>query len=298
VGPAAGMAAVKAGMYDHPGGMPSGAAQGTWMITSEDSLVRLALALGAADSGGPLSIGEHNAAQAVAGLPRPSPGTVAAARSAMLAGEDPLGNAFCTLRDPVARRAHGAIYTPGKIVNPMVGLVLGQGPGRVVDGGTGSGRFLAEVLRRRPQIEAIAVDVDPVATLMARAMLAVMKTSSARVIHGDYTRMDLPRIAGRTAFIGNPPYVRHHQLSAEAKAWAQDSADSIGHQISGLAGLHAHFFLATAVLGQPGDIGCFVTSAEWLDVNYGAIIRSLLLGRLGGQSLHVVEPKAEPFEGT
>ena len=41
-----------------------------------------------------------------------------------------------------------------------------------------------------------------------------------------------------------------------------------------------------------------MTSAEWLDVNYGAIIRSLLLGRLGGRSLHVVEPKAEPFEGT
>ena len=41
-----------------------------------------------------------------------------------------------------------------------------------------------------------------------------------------------------------------------------------------------------------------MTSAEWLDVNYGAIMRSLVLNDLGGQSLHVVEPRALPFEGT
>jgi methylase of polypeptide subunit release factors len=209
-----------------------------------------------------------------------------------------LGDTFYLLRDPAVRRSVGAVYTPKQIINPIVELILDQKPNRIVDGGTGSGRFLAEVLRRQPGIEALAVDTDPLATLMTRAMLAVMKTSSIRVVNGDYTKLDLPKITGRTAFIGNPPYVRHHQLSAEAKSWAQETATGIGHRISGLAGLHAYFFLATAVLGQPGDIGCFVTSAEWLDVNYGAIIRSLVLGTLGGRSLHVVEPKARPFEGT
>jgi methylase of polypeptide subunit release factors len=268
------------------------------MIRSEDSLLRLALALGAAGVGGALSPGENRIVQAAARLPEPSPSQVAAARSAISAGADPLGDAFCLLRDPVARRADGAVYTPGQIISPMVDLALDHEPGRVIDGGTGSGRFLAEVLRRQPRISAVAVDVDPVATLMTRAMLAVMKTSRVQVINGDYTKLAPPEFAGRTAFIGNPPYVRHHQLSAGTKAWAQDTAARIGHKISGLAGLHAYFFLATAVLGRPGDIGCFVTSAEWLDVNYGAIVRSLLLSRLGALSLHVVEPKAEPFEGT
>ena len=39
-----------------------------------------------------------------------------------------------------------------------------------------------------------------------------------------------------------------------------------------------------------------MTSAEWLDVNYGSIIRELLLDRLGGQAIHVLEPTALPFE--
>jgi hypothetical protein len=56
-----------------------------------------------------------------------------------------------------------------------------------------------------------------------------------------------------------------------------------------------HFFLATLEQAQAGDYGTFVTAAEWLDVNYGALVRELLLGELGGLSLHVIDPKAMPF---
>ena len=263
----------------------------------EASLARLALALGAAQAGGPLFPDEGRLAGAVADLPDPDPVQVAEARSAIQAGDDPLGAAFSRVRDAAARRRDGAVYTPGHLIDPMVDWTLAQQPARIVDAGAGSGRFLAAVLRREPGREAIAVDRDPLATLMTRAMLAVLKATRARVIQADYTTVTLPGTAGRTAFLGNPPYVRHHQLSAAAKDWAQQAAGSIGHRISGLAGLHAYFFLATALLGRPGDVGCFVTSAEWLDVNYGAIMRSLVLGPLGGRSLHIVEPKALPFDG-
>lgn len=268
------------------------------MIRSEESLIRLALDLGAADAGGPLSDGERSLVQRAADISRLAPRELATASSAIRSGEDPLGEVFCTLRDPAIRRPDGAVYTPRQLVEPMVDWALDQKPGRIIDAGCGSGRFLAEVLRRQPGTKAIAVDTDPLATLMTRAMLAALKSPWVQVIHGDYTKLTLPISAYRTAFIGNPPYVRHHQLSVTAKRWAQDAASRLGHHISGLAGLHAYFFLATAALGRAGDVGCFVTSAEWLDVNYGAIMRSLFLDDLGGESLHVVEPRALPFEGT
>jgi adenine-specific DNA-methyltransferase len=69
----------------------------------------------------------------------------------------------------------------------------------------------------------------------------------------------------------------------------------LGQRTSSLSGLHAHFFLATALLARERDIGCFVTSSEWLDVNYGSVIRTLLAGRLGARSLHVIEPRTTPF---
>lgn len=46
---------------------------------------------------------------------------------------------------------------------------------------------------------------------------------------------------------------------------------------------------------KPGDFGAFVTAAEWLDVNYGKLVRKLFLGDLGGAALHIVEPTANPF---
>ncbi len=268
------------------------------MIKSENELVRFALALSAADTGGLLSTREQAAIAAAGALPAPSRATVRAVRSLIRGGEDPLGAAFLSLRDARTRRDDGAVYTPAQLVTPMVEWTLAQEPDRVVDAGVGSGRFLAEVLRRSPGVTAIAVDVDPVATLMARATVAALGSTKVQVKQADYTRLRLPVIDGVTAFIGNPPYVRHHQLSPRMKEWAQAAAARLGHRISGLAGLHAYFFLATAALGRPGDVGCFVTSSEWLDVNYGAIMRALVLDDLGGQSLHVVEPKALPFEGT
>jgi methylase of polypeptide subunit release factors len=268
------------------------------MTGSERSLARLALTLGAAGAGGPLSAGERALARSAAALPPVPGGEAAEVRAGIGDGQDPLGEAFCRLRDPARRRADGAVYTPGQLVSPMVDWILDQSPGRVVDAGCGSGRFIGEIIRRDAGIEAVAVDTDPLATLMTRATLAVLGAPSARVVNGDYTRLSLPVLAGRTAFIGNPPYVRHHQLPAQAKTWAQQAAARLGHRISGLAGLHAYFFLATALLGRRSDVGCFVTSAEWLEVNYGAIMRALVLGDLGGKSLHVLEPRALPFEGT
>jgi hypothetical protein len=59
-----------------------------------------------------------------------------------------------------------------------------------------------------------------------------------------------------------------------------------------------HFFMKTRQLAQPGDIGTFITAAEWLDVNYGAVLRHMLANGLGAAALHVIDPKALPFAGT
>lgn len=133
---------------------------------------------------------------------------------------------------------------------------------------------------------------------MTRAGFAALKLPNVEVLNTDFIRLRSPRINGVTAFIGNPPYLRHHALSPATKAWAQKAAEKLGLKVSGLAGLHAYFFLAAAGNGRAGDIGCYVTSGEWLDVNYGAIVRDLLLDGLGGESIHVLAPESLPFQKT
>jgi adenine-specific DNA-methyltransferase len=125
--------------------------------------------------------------------------------------------------------------------------------------------------------------------------LATFGAQQAQVINTDYTTLDLDRIDGQTAFIGNPPYVRHHELTAQQKAWAKAAARTAGLTISGLAGLHVYFFLATLKHARQGDAGCFITSAEWLDVGYGSSLRAALTDGLGGVSMHLLNPHAVTF---
>ena len=219
-------------------------------------------------------------------------------KQSILKGNDPLGDAFCRLRAPEVRRAKGATYTPTTIVRAMVGWARArkEAPVRIVDPGVGSARFLMVAAQAFPNAELIGIDIDPLATLIARANLAATGLSArSEILLGDYRAMELPPAVGKTLYLGNPPYVRHHLLDPQWKRWLTDESRKRGFTASQLAGLHVHFFLATILQASPGDFGSFVTSAEWLDVNYGSLVRELFLGALGGQALTVVEPVASPF---
>lgn len=259
-------------------------------------LLRIAVTLGAADFGGPLSQAERALLADVRTIPRPTEAELNSIREQAARGGDPLGEAFCQALSPAERRPLGAVYTPRAIVQSMVAWALSKDPARVIDPGAGSGRFAMEVARVNPAQEIVAVDLDPMATLLCRANLALVGAQNAVVIQEDYTQVKLPAITGRTAFIGNPPYVRHHDLSPVTKAWAKEAAGQLGLPISGLAGLHVLFFLATALNARKGDVGTFITSAEWLDVGYGKVLRKLLAGQLGLEALYLFDPKSAPFE--
>jgi hypothetical protein len=265
-------------------------------VISTGELVALAVALGARCIRG-WSESEESLAT---GLPAPSPMLVRLANAAIQQGRDPLGDIFCRLTSPEQRRPAGATYTPHTIVRAMTAWATTHvSPDRIIDPGTGSARFLVTAGRRFPRATLVGIETDPLSAILARAHLATAGLASrSQVMVGDYRNAVLPSIEGRTLFIGNPPYVRHHLLGQEWKTWLVNTARRYGLEASQLAGLHVHFFLATAEFAKPGDVGILITAAEWLDVNYGRLVRELLLEVLGANNIQVIEPSAMPFPGT
>jgi adenine-specific DNA-methyltransferase len=182
----------------------SGRRQDLWndfenVFPSETELVAAAIALGAEDVK-PWS--EPETALAVAARNSVFPKMkLALLRELILAGYDPLGEAFCALRSSEIRRESGATYTPGPIVQTMVDWAeTRHKPARIVDPGAGSARFLMSAGAAFPKAELIGVDVDPLAALLARANLAVTGLADrARIIVGDYRRFS-DRAAGRTRY--------------------------------------------------------------------------------------------------
>ena len=264
-----------------------------YAVGSEPELVGLALGLGARGVPGWSAEEETLAARAVT----PPAETVAWSRDRIARGEDPLGQAFSELREVPERRVNGATYTPPEIIAPMVQWAKSNAtPVRVVDAGAGSGRFLVAAGRAFPTAALVGVEIDPLPALLARAHAASAGLAGrTRVLLADYRAAALEAIEGQTLFIGNPPYVRHHLIESPWKDWLTRTARQHGLGASQLAGLHVHFFLSTLQHARPGDKGVFITAAEWLDVNYGKLVRELLLHHLGGLSVHLIEPEAMPF---
>lgn len=227
----------------------------------------------------------------------PKRGFAAALREQILAGADPLGEAFCRIRTPQERRSQGATYTPPAIVDHMLKWAARHNtPSRVVDPGAGSGRFILAAARQFPEASLVAVETDPLAVLVLKANAAVLGVADRLTIEEtDYRDLSLPAVDGATVFIGNPPYVRHHLIDADRKDWLVNTAAKHGLRASKLAGLHIHFFLKSLALARPGDYGVYITAAEWLDVNYGSVLRQALADGLGGLALHLLSPTAAPF---
>lgn len=220
-------------------------------------------------------------------------------REAVDRGEDPLGDLFCVERSAEERRLLGATYTPSGLVHRMIDFAasLCPRPSRIIDAGAGSGRFTLQAARRFPYAQVIAVEYDTIAAdiLEANVRMAGM-SDRVEIRRADYREIELAPVEGPTLFIGNPPYVRHHDISPEWKAWFSQEAASFGLKASQLSGLHLHFFLQTLRLSKIGDICLFVTAAEWMDTNYGSFLRSCLRGPLGGLSVHVTPPEMRVFD--
>jgi adenine-specific DNA-methyltransferase len=272
--------------------MRVGVKQGGLPLSSIDALLSAALQLGAEDVAG-WSDEERRLAKTIPMLDL----DIAELREQIRAGLDPLGDAYCQIRNSKERRSLGQTYTPPTIITSMLDWAANEvTPTRVIDPGSGSGRFTVAAGRRFPKASLVATDIDPIATLMTRASIAAAGLAKrSTVLLQDYRILTPDVTNGPTLFIGNPPYVRHHQINQDWKRWLVTTASARGHDASGLAGLHVHFFLATLEHAKPGDVGVFITSAEWLDVNYGSLVRQLLLDGLGGLSVHVLAPDATPF---
>lgn len=256
-------------------------------------LVGLCHHLGAVGAGGPTTAAEE---AVLARSSTPAATEIERVRSAILGGADPLGELLIASRSQLERRRIGQFLTPLPVVRHMVQAAVGASTTIAVDAGCGSGRFALEVARSHPQIPVSAIDLDPLATIVTRANVAVLGIKNVRVIQEDFLTWEPPPRTGSAAFLSNPPYVRHHDLPSSVKLWGAKAARALGHSASSLSGLHAYFLLAAAIKSRDGDRGCFITSSEWLDVGYGSLMRSLLANGLGLELLELIDARHRTFD--
>lgn len=201
---------------------------------------------------------------------------VAATERELAGGTDVLAAVYERLVSGRSRRRLGTFFTPPSVVEFMLDRAESHiaAPPVVIDPGAGVGAFSLAAKRRWPNARVLAVDVN-VVTL---GLLACRQNTGIELVLDDFLKWapgvrvpdDGPRL-----WIGNPPYTRHQELTAELKDEAIEAAG--GLVVSRRAGLSAYFLAATLAARQPGDVICYLLPGPWVDTDYGEPLRRAVL---------------------
>ncbi len=96
--------------------------------------------------------------------------------------------------------------------------------------------------------------------------------------------------------VTNPPYVRHHHLTKEQKNFLrQEVKKELGLTISGYAGLYCYFILLTHKWLIKGAISSWLIPSEFMDVNYGRVIKEYLTNSVTIKHIHKYDYSSSYF---
>ncbi len=178
-------------------------------------------------------------------------------------------------------------------------MILGKNKKvRFIDPAIGTGSFYSALLSVFPKARIdvkVGYEIDkhygaPAAVLWGNTGLDIRLE--------DFTRGEAwKETEGFNLLICNPPYVRHHHIvNSEKKRLKTRAQESCGIEINGLAGLYCYFLgLSHAWMSEGGLAGWLIPS-EFMDVNYGAAVKSYLLDKVTLLHIHRFDPKDVQFD--
>lgn len=186
----------------------------------------------------------------------------------------------------------GQFFTPVPIADLMADAVRETEPATVLDPGVGGG-ILLRAIGDGPAL--FGLDIDAAAVKVA----AESVPGQHEIVLGDFLDAERWPLTEATfdAVIANPPYVRHHNLSAEHKLLARHYSSRFGSKVSSLSGSYVYFFLEAILRLNDGGRLVFVTPTEFLDVRYGQAVKEALLDHCQIDEILVLEMDELAFEG-
>jgi adenine-specific DNA-methyltransferase len=198
-------------------------------------------------------------------------------------------SAYSQVRLPEPRKRLGQFMTPPVVASLMAEWVLGCKPRTVLDPAVGLGIFPWTVLRRAPDVQVTALDIDPEMAAASMRLVPGLKT-----IHADFLSFDSPEKFD--AVICNPPYVRHHTAKVPEEVYAFYS-DVIGERLSRLTNIYALFLIEITRRLKQGGRAAVITPAEYLNADFGVAIKRHLVERGLLSGLIIFDHAAEVFGG-
>src|SRR5258706_11557363 len=142
------------------------------------------------------------------------------------------------------RNRSGQFSTPFPLAQQLAAYVKTlwddkQGQIRFLEPSVGTGTFysaLQAAFKTTEISEALGIEIDPLSSAIAHRIWA---ETGLRIVEGDFTKLEPAKTETYNLILANPPYVRHHHLSATEKTRLRGRVKAeTGYSLHGLAGLY------------------------------------------------------------
>src|SRR5215471_9897179 len=182
------------------------------------------------------------------------------------------------------RKDLGVVFTPEPITRFLTRWAIRSSDDIAIDPGAGSGHFLVAAADRlaelgatpdqlADQLYAVEYDEERFRELAANAR----KPMGGRMPHlrqADLFDVEFPE---SDAIIGNPPYVIRHRLSNPEEVRARVGLRARQVLRRQQTDLYSYFIMYAASFLQEGGRVALIVSDSWLDMDYGAELKTFLL---------------------
>lgn len=196
-----------------------------------------------------------------------------------------------------ALRETGQFWTPPWVAEAMVSYCLVAGATTLFDPAVGAGAFLqagrktGAALGRHVALSGVEIDLFALAQAHA-AGLTDEDLGDVRL--GDFMLDPMP--IRHEAIVANPPYIRHHRLSAGAKRTLRAFATGLlGQSLDGRAGLHVYFLLRALASLAPGGRLAFIIPADTCEGVFAPMLWRWITTRFRLDAVITFAPDASPF---
>jgi adenine-specific DNA-methyltransferase len=185
----------------------------------------------------------------------------------------------------------GQFFTPPAIADFMATWIREAEPETVLDPGVGGGALL-RAIGAGPRRFGLDINVDAVELSLESL------GGEAEIAVGDFLDPEGWPLSEHSfdAVIANPPYIRHHNLTAEDKGRAARYKQELQAQVSRLSGSYVYFFLEALLRLNEGGRLAFITPTEFLDVRYGRAVKEVLMAQCQIDEILVLEMDELAFE--
>ncbi len=200
------------------------------------------------------------------------------------------------------RNRSGQFATPTSLAHQIVSQAHAYLDRKEIDflePAIGTGAFFSALLQSVPAHEigrCQGFEIDPHYSVPARKF---WRGSSIQIETADFTEQEWPACTDKQfdLIATNPPYVRHHHLSAAKKEQLQQVTEHrLGLRPSKLSGLYPYFvWLCHGWLRDEG-VGAWLIPTEFMYVNYGALLREYLLTPVTLLQVHAFDPSEVQFD--